>query len=94
MKTDKRQTIAKLTDEIGDFVYRIESQVDDVNYATNEISNRLRVIDNLLADCGGMTVEDVTRMIKLYRRMRQAQKEGDDTLLDILLEQIDILLDR
>lgn len=93
MKKDKRQEIAKLTDEIGDFASKIDSEMDEISFATDEIFNRLRVIDNLLADCGGMTVEDAMRMIKLYRRMRQAQKEGDDDLVNFILEQIDTLVE-
>ena len=93
MRKDKRQELGKLTDEIGDFASKIDSEMEEISFATDEIFKRLRVIDDLLADCGGMTVEDVMRMIKLYRRMRQAQKEGDDTLVDIILEQIDALVE-
>lgn len=94
MRKDKRQEeLGKLTDEIGDFASKIDSEMDEISFATDEIFNRLRVIDDLLADCGGMTVEDVMRMIKLYRRMRQAQKEGDSVLVDFILGQIDALVE-
>ena len=92
MKKDKRQEIAKLTDEIGESVSMIEDRMSDVDKATDKVFDKLSEIERLLWKMEETTVEDVTKMTKLYRRMRQAQRKGDEALAKIITCQIDLLL--
>lgn len=92
----KKKTTCGIIDEIGDLASDIDSGIWDVEDAVSEIKHRLRELQELKTSSGlawSMTIDEMTKMIKLYRRMRQAQKEGDDVLVDIILEQIDALVE-
>ncbi len=93
----KKKTTYGIIDEIGDLASDIDSGIWDVEDAVSKIKDRLGELKELKESSGlawSMTIDEMIKMIKLYRRMRQAQKEGDDTLVDFILEQIDTLLDK
>lgn len=92
----KEDVLNGIIEDIDDLVSEIESKTWDIDRATGLINNKLRELQEPQSYDGfakEMTIEEIAKMIKLYRRMRQAQKEGDDTLVDFILEQIDTLVE-
>lgn len=92
----KEDVIDGIIEDIGDLVSEIESKTWDIDRATCHINNKLGNLQeiNSLNKLGKeMTMEEIAKMIKLYRRMRLAQREGDNVLVDIILEQIDALVE-
>lgn len=91
----KEEIADGIIEDISDLASDIESSMWEVEDAVDKINNKIGELQELKKSsesARSMTIEEIAKMIKLYKRMRLAQKEGDDVLVDFILEQIDALV--